>query len=604
MSRKRMYPAVWILVLSLFFAREAGAQPAASVDQATLDGVEYAARANHDDPSDYIWDSPDVTRIILNGDTITVEGEGATVAASTVTIGSAGTYSISGALTDGQVIVDTGDEEPVRLILSGANINNSTGSPLYVMDAAEVIIILDAGTENAVADGAAYVFPGTDEDEPNAALFSKSDLTISGDGALTVTGNYNDGIASKDGLVISGGTITVTAVDDGIRGKDYVVVRGGRITVSAQGDGLKSDSAEDAAEGYISIENGVINVVSGGDAIQAETGVTITGGEIALSSGGGSNNWIGEAASAKGIKAVVSVTIDGGSLTIDSADDALHSNGSLVINGGTFALSSGDDAVHADVSVEINDGDMRVTASYEGIESARITLNGGTLNIVSSDDGLNVAGGVDGSGMLPGMGRRGARPGGQAGQAGQPAQETFAASGDYYLHINGGYLVLDAGGDGFDIGGSIAMTDGVVIVHGPVENMNGALDCDGSFSISGGLLVAAGSAGMAQAPDESSTQPSLLLNFSSTLRAGTLVHIVASDGREVLTFAPAKDYQSIAFSSAELVTGASYVVYYGGSASGAAADGLYQDGVYTGGTEYTSFTASSMVTMIGSRGRW
>jgi len=301
---------------------------------------------------------------------------------------------------------------------------------------------------------------------------------------------------------------------------------------------------------------------------------------------------------------VVSVTIDGGSLTIDSADDALHSNGSLVINGGTFALSSGDDAVHADVSVEINGGDMRVTASYEGIESARITLNGGTLNIVSSDDGLNVAGGVDGSGMLPGMGRRGARPGGQAGQAGQPAQETFAASGDYYLHINGGYLVLDAGGDGFDIGGSIAMTDGVVIVHGPVENMNGALDCDGSFSISGGLLVAAGSAGMAQAPDESSTQPSLLLNFSSTLRAGTLVHIVASDGREVLTFAPAKDYQSIAFSSAELVTGASYVVYYGGSASGAAADGLYQDGVYTGGAEYTSFTASSMVTMIGSRGRW
>ncbi len=604
MSGKRMYPAVWILVLSLLFACKVGAQPTASVDQAALGGVEYAARANHDDPSDYTWDSSDVTRIILNGDTITVEGGGATVAASTVTIGSAGTYSISGALTDGQVIVDTGDEEPVRLILSGANINNSTGSPLYVMDAEEVIIILDAGTENAVADGVAYVFPGTDEDEPNAALFSKSDLTISGDGALTVTGNYNDGIASKDGLVISGGTITVTAVDDGIRGKDYVVVRGGRITVSAQGDGLKSDSAEDAAEGYISIENGMINVVSGGDAIQAETGVTITGGEIALSSGGGSNNWIGEAASAKGIKAVVSVTIDGGSLTIDSVDDALHSNGSLVINGGTFALSSGDDAVHADVSVEINGGDMRVAASYEGIESARITLNGGTLNIVSSDDGLNVAGGVDGSGMLPGMGRRGARPGGQAGQPGQPAQETFAASGDYYLHINGGYLVLDAGGDGFDIGGSIAMTDGVVIVHGPVENMNGALDCDGSFSISGGLLVAAGSAGMAQAPDESSTQPSLLLNFSSTLRAGTLVHIVASDGWEVLTFAPAKDYQSIAFSSAELVTGASYVVYYGGSASGAATDGLYQDGVYTGGTEYTSFTASRMVTMIGSRGRW
>ncbi|HML22272.1 MAG TPA: carbohydrate-binding domain-containing protein [Aggregatilinea sp.] len=557
-----------------------------------------------------VWQSADATQIVLNGDSIAVDGSGVTVEGSTATIVAAGSYRISGTLADGQIVVDTDDEGAVTLILNGAGLSSSTGSPLSIMNADSAEIVLQEGTENTISDGATYVFPDPEEDEPNAALFSKSDLTISGSGALTVSGNYNDGIASKDGLTITGGTISVSAADDGIRGKDFIVVEGGTITVAAGGDGLKSDNADDAALGYITVSVGIFNVTAGADAVQAETALSIRGGEFVLFSGGGSGTYIDETLSAKGLKAGVSVQIDGGTFTIDSADDAIHSNDSIVINGGAFILSTGDDGVHADATLDINDGDINITRSYEGIESAVITINGGSIRLVASDDGLNGAGGNDGSGTQWGPGQGGGpggggprQGGGQMGQAapaqGGTGQDAFAVSGDYFIYINGGTTVVDAGGDGVDVNGSIEMTGGTVIVNGPTENMNGALDYDGTFTLSGGFLVMAGSAGMAQAPSETSTQNSLLLTFDSMQAAGTVVHIQSSDGSDVLTFAPTKAFQSIIFSSPDLATGATYDVYYGGTTTGAAADGLYADGSYVPGTSYTGFTVSGVVTRIG-----
>jgi hypothetical protein len=556
---------------------------------------------DHADASDYIWDSSQVVQIVLNEDSITVDGDGVTVDGSKATIASAGTYSLGGSLADGQIIVDTQDEELVRLILNGIDIRNSMTAPIYVKNAEETVIVLADKTDNYVSDGESYVFADPEDDEPNAAIFGKADLTIYGNGSLTVDGNYNDGIASKDGLVITGGTITVSSVDDGIRGKDYLVVQDGNITVTAQGDGLKSDNDQDATKGYVSVETGVVNITSGGDAIQAQTDVMLTDGEFVLSSGGGSNSRIDESTSAKGIKAGVSLIIGGGTFVIDSADDAIHSNGSLVIDGGTFIISTGDDAMHADSTLEINGGKISITDSFEGIESAVITTNDGDIRIISSDDGINLAGGNDGSGMVQGPWPGGGPgQGGRLGRGGSPGQDAFAYSGDYYLYINGGYIVIDAAGDGIDSNGAIEMTDGVVIVNGPTENMNGALDYITSFKITGGFLVAAGSAGMAEAPGESSTQCSVLLNFDSTLRAGTLLHIQTSQGHDILTFSPTKHYQSLALSSPELVTGATYDVYYGGSSTGTVNDGLYQDGTYTSGTKYTSFTISGIVTRIGN----
>lgn len=508
-------------------------------------------------------------QIALADDAITVDGDGVTVNGNVATIARAGVYSLSGALSDGQIVVDTTDEGPVQLILDGVKLANASSAPLFIAAAEQVEIVLADGTTNTLTDGATYIFADPEEDEPDGALFSKADLTISGNGALVVTGNYEDGIVSKDGLVIVGGDITVTAADDGIRGKDYLLVTNGIITVQAQGDGLKSSNDEEATKGYVAIENGMITVMAGDDAISAETDVLISNGQFILVSGNGRNP-SAEDISAKGIKAGRSITIDDGVFSVEATDDALHANDSLTINGGLFTLASGDDAIHAENTLTINDGEIRITESVEGIESILITINGGVIDLVSSDDGINAAGNDNGSNQL---------------------------------FIHGGDIAVNAAGDGIDVNGSIEMTGGVVIVNGPTENMNGALDFDATFDISGGFLAAAGSAGMAQAPSASSSQRSLMLNFPSMLPAGTIVHIQTGSGDSLLTFAPLKAFQSLVFSSPALVQGDAIEIYYGGSASDRLDSGLYQ-GAYTPGEQVASFTVSDVVTVIGNRPRF
>jgi hypothetical protein len=192
--------------------------------------------------------------------------------------------------------------------------------------------------------------------------------------------------------------------------------------------------------------------------------------------------------------------------------------------------------------------------------------------------------------------------GGGTGRGAGPGQDAFANTGSKYLYINGGRLVVDATGDGLDANGKIVMTGGVVIVNGPTAQMNGPLDHSG-FKMTGGFLIAVGSSGMAQAPDTTSTQNAVLVNFSAALKAGTLIRIQSSDGKEIVTFSPTKQYQSIAFSSPALVKGVTYDIYYGGSSTGTAQDGVYQSGAYAGGAKLTSFTVSSVVTTMGGRGR-
>lgn len=546
----------------------------------------------HVNAEDFVWDNADVTAITLNDDDISITGEGATVTDRSVIITAAGNYSISGTLTDGQITVDTEDEGLVRLILNGVNISSASSAPINIINAKETLIVLADDTKNVLTDASVYVFATPEEDEPNAAVFSNGDLTIAGNGELTVNGNYNDAISTDDGLVITSGTLNINALDDGIRGKDYLVIEAGTLNVNAGGDGLKSDNEDDTSTGVVSVVAGTLNVNAGGDAITAQTSVLISGGTLTLVSGGGSTAFIDETLSAKGIKAAGTVQIDGGMVTINAADDALHANGTITINGGTFTLASGDDGVHADATLTINGGDIRISDSYEGLESAIITINGGNISLVASDDGVNVAGGTDGSGMMARPGRGG----------GNPDQFAPTATTSYYLYINGGYLVVDAAGDGLDANGAIEMSGGVVIVNGPTESMNGALDYDAWFNMSGGWLVTAGSAGMVQAPSVSSTQVSLLLNFDTVQAPQTLVHIQSSDGTPVLTFAPSKSYQSITFSSAELTTGASYEVLLGGTSDSAVTDGVYQGGTVSGGTLYTTFTVTDTVTMLGTMG--
>ncbi|MHC1782570.1 MAG: carbohydrate-binding domain-containing protein [Anaerolineaceae bacterium] len=572
----------------------ASGSDAAGVEPTSVKTAAEALAENsetHADTGDYTYDAAAAVTITMDGQTIQVSGDGVTVEGSRATITEAGTYILSGSLADGQIVVNTQSKDLVRLVLNGVNIQSSNSAPLYIANAKKVVVVLADQSENLLSDGNNYIFAIPADEEPNAAIFSKADLSIAGSGSLAVNGNFHDGISSKDGLVIAGGNITVNAVDDGLRGKDYLVMENGALTVFAGGDGLKSDNDAEAEKGFISIAGGTLQVTAGGDAINALTDAAITGGTINLTSGGGSASQVNEDISSKGIKGAVGVNIDGGDITISSADDAVHSNGAIVINGGTIRIAAADDGMHADQTLTVNGGNIQVTQSYEGLESAVITINDGTIQIGASDDGVNVAGGNDASGMGPGM-----KPGGG------PGQDAYTYSGDYYLYINGGYLYVDSRGDGIDVNGAIEMTGGLVVVSGPTENMNGALDYDGGFRMTGGFIAAAGSSGMAQAPDSSSSQPSVMIYLTATQPAGTLVNIQNQAGESILTFAPAKEYQSIAFSSPSLVQGETYTVFTGGQTTATALDGLFQDGTYSSGSQAVAFNISGMVTTVGTGG--
>lgn len=573
---------------------------------------------SYDEEDSYTeWKNESPSYIKLNGASATVEGSGAEVKDSTVTITEAGVYVLSGKLDDGQIVVEVEDKGTVRLVLNGVEINNSNSSAIYSKKAGKTIVSLEEGTENTLTDGEEYAGVSTD-DEPSAALFSKDNLTINGTGKLIVNGNYNDGITSKDDLKITGGDIEVTSVDDGIVGRDLLAIKSGSIVINASGDGVKATNDTDITKGFIAIEGGKFNIEADQDGIQAETYVLINDGEFNITSGGGSVNGVTktdngmggpggfggkqggntntqqtsesnsteDATSKKGLKASGEIGIGGGNFNIDSADDSVHSNNSVVVNGGDLKITSGDDGIHSDTIMVINDGNINITKSYEGIESSDITINGGEINVVASDDGINVAGGNDGSSIN-----------------GRPGENNFSsASSDKKLTINGGYVMVNASGDGLDSNGSMYMNGGTVIVSGPTNDGNASLDYDGTFDVTGGYLIAYGSSGMAQTTSDSSTQNSVIMTYKSSQAAGTMVHLQDSDGNTIVTITPNKAYQSIVITSPELQKDKTYTLYTGGSSTGTEKNGLYTNGKYTAGTKVVNFSISSSVTWLSESG--
>lgn len=556
------------------------------------------------------WSPENATAIKLNGSSATISGSGAEAKDGSVTITAAGTYALSGTLSDGQIVVDVQDEGTVRLVLNGVDIHDSDSAAIYIKEAGKAIITLQEGTENAVLDGSTYVYADDTTDEPSAAIFSKADLTMNGTGKLSITANYNDGITSKDDLKIMAGTIEIEAADDGIVGKDMVAIQDGNFTITAKGDGIKSTNDTDTDKGFIAIGSGTFDIKATNDGIQAETFLVLDDGAYTLVTGGGSENGevktgeMGrspmrgntsqssttteetETPSTKGLKAGGDISVNNGTFTIDAADDAVHSNSNVAITDGKFTIMTGDDGIHADALVSIVGGSIDITKSYEGIEGANITISGGESHVVASDDGVNVAGGND-----------------EATVGGGPQeQDHFSDASSNMLTITGGMLTVDAEGDGLDSNGSITMTGGTVFVSGPTSNGNGALDYDGNFEQSGGTLIAAGSSGMAQAPSDESSQFSISMTFPQTQQAGTIVHLEDSEGKTILTFAPSKAYQSVVIGSPDLKEKGSYTLYSGGSSTGSETDGLYTDGEYEGGTKIVEFEITSSVTWLNESG--
>lgn len=519
--------------------------------------------------------------IILNGSTISYTGSGATVNGSTITIKSPGSYVISGQLNDGQIIVELTKDEQAELILYGVDIFCSSSAPIYVKSADKVTVNLYPSTVNTLTDTGEYSYSTSDENEPNATLFSKDDLTVKGSGVLTVNASFNNGITSKNDLKIKNGNIIVNAENDGIRGKDSVEISGGKIKITSNGDGIKTTSEEED-KGYIVIDGGELDITSNQDGIQAQNYCTVNAGNITVKTSGGSNQ-----DSCKGIKAEKKITVSGGIINVNSNDDSIHSNDTVIVSGGSLSLSSGDDGIHADSEVRIENGTINITKSYEGIEGQTINISGGTIQIMASDDGINCS---DGSGeSFGGMGGFGGmgRPGGMQG-----------SSSNCKLTISGGRIYVNASGDGLDSNGNIEMSGGTVIVDGPTNNGNGPLDYDNTFVISGGTLIAAGSSGMAQNVSSTSTQNTVMCYVSGS--AGTLFNISAKNGDSVVTYKPSKSYQCVLVSTSKLQTNAEYVISVGGTCTGESVNGLYSNGVYSSGSSSVTYTHSKTVTTAGN----
>lgn len=543
--------------------------------------------------------SDGVVQITLNGGTASVAGTGASVNGADVTITKAGTYRIAGALDDGQILVDAGKQDAVTLVLDGVTISCSDSAGIYEKQAGSMTLLLADGSSNVISDGAEYQFPDGG-DEPDAAVFAKDDLTITGTGTLTVTGNYHNGIGSKDNLLVESGTLTVTAVNDGLRGRDSVTISDGTFAIDAEGDGIKSNNDEDTQKGWILLSGGSYQISAGNDGIQAETVLTVTGGSYEIVTGGGSENaperveqgfgggfgekrpkreagatppdgqTPGEARpgsvppnrqdaeavqtasvqfaadteaaqptssttdseSQKGMKAGTLLTVSGGTFSIDSVDDALHSNGNLTISGGDFRISTGDDGAHADGALAIEAGDIRIERSYEGLEGTTVEISGGEIVLTASDDGVNAAGGSD-ENLDPGR---------------------LASQNSYFIRVTGGMLTVDADGDGLDSNGDLYLEGGTVLVNGPTSGGDSALDYDGSCEISGGLLMATGSAGMMQVPSDG-IQPRLAVWFDGVQPAGTQIELADDVNQTVLDVTLEKPFEVVILSAPGLEVG-------------------------------------------------
>ena len=648
------------------------------------------------------------------------------ISGNIITISEEGTYVLSGALSEGQIVVDA-DSAKVQLVLDNADITCASSAAIYVKNADKTFITLAEGSENILMNTAEY--EAIDDNNIDAVIFSKDDLTLNGKGTLTINSEYGHGIVSKDDLKLVSGTCNITAKNHALSGKDSVRIAAGTYNLTSGKDGIHSENADDDEKGFVYIASGDFTIESTGDGIDASYVVQIDDGDFEITAGGGAENATkthndmpgggpggdmgggapggnkpsgeapsGEApsgsgsngdssgsdsgkqtgqtppdkpdgdsfdgsrpdekasdnadsqtsqtppdksgkdtsdgqqfdknsqskdaadsttalgassdidseaasstssdtdtTSTKGIKSDGALYVNGGTFTINSADDSFHSNSDVTINDGTFTISSGDDGMHADSALLVNGGTITVTESYEGLEGLNITINDGKIDITASDDGMNAAGGNDQSGFggMGGDGFKGMQAPNSAPDAAQKsdsasdstsdntqksddtsdtaqttgnitvaAQKSDDASEDeMWMVINGGYVHVLAGGDGLDSNGDLTINGGEVYVDGPSDNGNSAIDYGEktSFYINGGTVVAVGSSGMAEDVSSDSKQQVAFVKLDSQVDAGDVI-LKDADGNEIISYTAQKKYDCVIISTADLKAGQTYTL--------------------------------------------
>lgn len=527
------------------------------------------------------YDESKAVTIKLNGTSATASSESVDISGSTITITEEATYVISGELSDGMIIVNTPDTAKLQLVFNGVNITSKTSTALYILEADKVFLTLAEGTTNTLANGGS--FTAIDDNNIDSALFSKQDLTMNGTGSLTVTSPAGHGIVCKDDLVITGGDYEVNSASHGLDANDSVRIANATLNIDAGKDSIHCENNDDTSKGFVYISSGNIKAEAEGDGISAGAYMQIEDGTIDLLAGGGSENGTKERSDSfggfmgrgmpaedmqvtetdedstgmKGLKATGNLEISGGNITINSADDSIHSDASLAINGGTFAVASGDDAIHAEETLTITAGKIDISESYEGLEALHIDIQGGDIKLKADDDGLNAAGGTDQSGVTGGRDGMfgGERPGGMGGHGGMTANSNGS------IKISGGTLYINSSGDGVDANGTLEISGGHTTVTGPTQGDTATLDYDKSAVITGGTFIGTGSTMMAQSFSDSE-QGVIAVNVGNQT-AETQIVLKDSQGNTIVSHKPELNFAVVIISTPELIKGEAYSLTVG-----------------------------------------
>ena len=569
------------------------------VDFSQTDADMFTERDNKTD-----YDESKAVTIKLNGGAATASSDSVIISGSKITITEEATYIVSGELTDGMLIVDAPDTAKLQIVLSGANITSKTSAALYILEADKVFLTLADGTTNTLANGGS--FTAIDDNNIDGALFSKQDLTLNGTGSLTVTSPAGHGIVCKDDLVFTGGTYTVNSASHGLDANDSVRIANATLNIDAGKDAIHAENTDDTSRGYIYIASGTIKAEAEGDGIAAGAYMQIADGTIDLLVGGGSENGSKEhsdnfggfmggghgggrpgemrpggsqssttttdesSTSMKGLKATNSLLISGGNITINSADDSVHSDVSVIINGGTFAIASGDDAIHAEDTLTVTAGKIDISESYEGLEALHIDVKGGDIKLKASDDGLNAAGGTDQSGTTGGRdGMFGGGPGGMGGDPGGMGGGPGGigggfggmSSGNGSIVISGGNLYINSSGDGLDANGTLEISGGYTIVVGPTQGDTATLDYDKSGIITGGTFIGTGASGMAQTFSDS--EQGVVSISVGNQSAGTKILLKDKSGNTIIEHTPELNFAVVILSSPNITKGETYSITVG-----------------------------------------
>ena len=490
---------------------------------------------------DLTWDSSGEKTIDLANPTAT---DGVSVENGTITITSGGTYRITGEYS-GQVKIEAAKTDTVRLVLDNAKITNSTGAAINVVSAAEAIIYTAAGTTNTVADEANYTATG--DDDPDAAIYSTANLTLTGEGSLSVKGAYEEGIHTTGGLVIASGTLEVNAANTGIKGKDYVDITGGIVNVTAAQDGIKSTNTDDESLGFTRLSAGSVTVSAGDD----------------------------------GLKAPHTLEISGGTLNIEKSNEGIEAQYINILDG-DVTVNSTDDGINASLKDSSSDTSSDTTSGTATTGQQTQQNQNGQVQQAPAGGGAAPGGSQGSTGQnqnMPQPPADGAMPGGGGG--------TFEVV-DAAINISGGTVTVNAEGDGIDSNGTATFSGGTVTVNGPVAGGNNALDSNGDLLLHGGTVTAGSTADMFEAPSSVSTSGYLKITDSSALTQGSTVQVTDSSGTVVANYKiTTSGVQLVLVSNKNIVKGQSYTV----SVTSGSVDAASTTAA-SGASELGSFTAA------------